>query len=977
MKTLLTCGFLCVALVGICLQESAALNPRKSLGQYSRTTWSRQEGLPQDTVTAIAQTADGYLWLGTDEGLARFDGYEFSLFSDVTGALPSNSITALTVGGDGSLWIGTTNGLVHFAKKKASIYTTANGLPHNSIDALCVDHTGSVWIVAGGRLARFDGNEFTVFPQGKGIPTTVRTVYEDPHQTLWVGGLGRVVRFADGKFVPVIDGVTLAGTLITQLIADGQNNLWISGSLGILQRSPQGKIRKFDRRDGLPDPFVRTLSLDRDGTLWAGTNSGLARLRADRFMSEGPGDLIRCLLEDREGDLWVGANNGLTRLRDDIFTVYGQNEGLPSDHPNAVFEDHHGRIWVAFHNSGLMLFSPTGYRVFTTREGLEHEEVFSIRESRSGDLLLSTRGGLVRMSGTNFKTYALSDEFGRKHVFDSLEDSAGKIWLALPGGLAQLQNGKLHMIITADSLGNDAVVSLHETKDGALWAGTYGLGLWRLYGETKRRFTTADGLSSNLIRSLYQDHDGTLWIATYGGGLNVFRDGRFVHFRAKDGLLSDNISNLLDDGESLWLSTTRGICRISKQQLREFSDHKIASLQPTNYGLDDGLRSAQAAPGYPVAGGGRRTSDGRLWFPTSRGLAVIDPNEPRLPAPAPIVHLADVTVDGKRVEFSDALRLQSGSTQIQIRYTAIHLSAPERVQYSYKLEGLDADWVRAGTRRQINYNSLGHGHYRFLVRAELLDGAVAEEAYTFEKLPAFYETKWFRVSCALAFIAGLWGFYQLHVRQLRYRFALVLEERARLAREIHDTLAQGFVGISSQLEGVAMALPTDLNTASRYLDLARKMARHCVTEARRSVLDMRASVLEGQNLAAALHSGALIWTAGTGVTVDVDVTAAQSAIPEGLQQHLLRITQEAVINAVKHARASRICVKLHAEQRRLHLQIVDDGRGFDKPDVFSPVDGHFGLIGMRERAGRLGGELRLTSHPGEGTQIDVTVPLHE
>ena len=237
-----------------------------------------------------------------------------------------------------------------------------------------------------------------------------------------------------------------------------------------------------------------------------------------------------------------------------------------------------------------------------------------------------------------------------------------------------------------------------------MWAGTYGKGLWRIQGEDARLFTVADGLSSNQIRSLYQDPDGTLWIGTFGGGLDALRDGRFQAFTAKDGLLSDNIASLTDDGESLWLSTTRGICRIAKRQLREFAEHKRKTLEPANYGVEDGLRSAQCSPSYPIGGGGNRTSDGRLWFTTGRGLAVLDPRGLKQAGPAPVVHLVEMTADGLPVDLGRAARLAPGSQRIQVRYTAIHLSAPERVQYSYKLEGLDAEWVSgrrpAGDRLQ-------------------------------------------------------------------------------------------------------------------------------------------------------------------------------------------------------------------------------------------------------------------------------------
>jgi signal transduction histidine kinase len=334
-----------------------------------------------------------------------------------------------------------------------------------------------------------------------------------------------------------------------------------------------------------------------------------------------------------------------------------------------------------------------------------------------------------------------------------------------------------------------------------------------------------------------------------------------------------------------------------------------------------------------------------------------------------------MTANGEAVDLSKPARLQPTSERLQIRYTGIHLSAPERVQYFYRLEGLDPDWVPAGPRRVINFNSLHHGHFRFVVRAELPDGPSTSESYEFDMLPRFWETTWFRALGVAALIAAAWAIYQLRLRQIRSRFALVLEERARLAREIHDTLAQGFVGISSQLDAVAMSMPAESTPARSYLDLARRMARHSLTEARRSVMDLRASALEGQDLAAAIQSGTLLLTAGSGVELLVNVTGPVTELPEEMEQHLLRIAQEAVTNVLKHAGASRIWVKIHVEARKLYLRIVDDGRGFDQHDVFASRGGHFGLIGMRERAERLGGELHLASHPGEGTQVEVTVPL--
>jgi signal transduction histidine kinase/streptogramin lyase len=975
-----------VALVVWLASGALALDPRKSLTQYSRTIWTQERGLPQDTIRAITQTKDGYLWLGTDEGLARFDGYEFVVFNKTNGDLPDNSITALAAANDGGLWIGTSNGLTQYREGRFRTFTVKQGLPDAAITALVADREGALWVVAGVYLSRYQDGRFTNLKPDIDIPvSSARAVCEDDNQDLWVAGFSRVVRRTGGKFVTAMQSEVLDGMVVLTMMTDHAGNIWIGGSKGIIRRSASGAIQKYGPREGLPDPVVRTLWADRDGNIWAGTNNGMARLEGDRFVTSSQdnpedGDGVRCLFEDREGDLWIGANGGLSRWRNDIFMVYGKPEGLPSDAPNTVFQDRSGRVWVGFNDLGMMQFSGSESRRYTTREGLPDSAIFQIREGLKGDLLIATRSGVARMEAGKFSTYRPPDPLGRKGVFDAVEDARGGLWLATPGGLSVVRGNQFRNVVAGGPLLIDFVVTLCEGQDGAIWAGTYGKGLWRVKGDERRQYTTADGLSSDQIRSLYQDAQGTLWIGTFGGGLNALRDGRFVHYAARDGLLSDNIGKVFDDGESLWLSTTRGICRIAKSQLLEFSAKKRSRLEPQNYGVEDGLRSAQCAPAFPTAGGGIRTTDGRLWFTTSRGLAVLNPGARKPAALSPVAHLVQMTANGDPVDLSRAARLAPGDERLQIRYTGIHLSAPERVQYFYRLDGLDTDWVAASARRVINFNSLHQGRYRFNVRAELPGGPNSQRSYEFEILPQFWETAWFRILCAAAVLAGAWAIYQLRLQQIRSRFGLVLEERARLAREIHDTLAQGFVGISSQLDAVAMCMP-DVTTpegatpARSYLDMARRMARHSLTEARRSVMDLRASALEGQSLAAAIESGTRLWTAGSGVEVAVEITGTGSKLPEEMEQHLLRIAQEAVTNALKHAGASRIGVKLHLEAHNLHLRIGDNGRGFDQQGVFSSRAGHFGLIGMRERAERLGGALRLASNPGEGTEVEVTVPL--
>jgi signal transduction histidine kinase/ligand-binding sensor domain-containing protein len=958
------------------LQAAWALDPSKSLTQYSRRTWAQEDLLPQDTIKAIAQTTDGYLWLGTDEGLARFDGFEFTPFNKSNGDLPANSIAALAASQDGSLWIGTSSGLTQYHGKQFRSYSVKDGLPDNDIRGLYSDHAGTLWIVAGIDLCRYQDGKFVTYKPGPDLPVdSVRVVREDPQHQL-LGGYKGVVRFSGGKSTVLIDAAQLGQDIVTALLVDRQGNTWVGGSLGLIRKSPRGEIKWFDTHNGLPDDYVRSILEDRDGNLWVGTSGGIARLNGERF--EVPtvgqeGNLVRALLEDREGDLWVGGTNGLTRLRDDSFTSYGKSEGLPSDQPNAVFQDRLGRIWVGFQDAGLMLFSGAPRHVFTPREGMPETEVLSIRESPGGDLLIGTRAGLVRMHGSTFSTYKPPDPFSRMlYVFDVLEEADGKLWLATSGGLMEKTGTATRMISGASVAVVNAATSLWRGRDGVIWAGTNGKGLWRIQGDSERLLGLGDGLSSENIRKIYEDADGTVWVGTLGGGLDAIHDGKVSIFTQKDGLLSDNVVGISDDGESLWLSTTRGVCRISKKQLWDLAAGKRKQLQPVNYGVQEGLRSAQCTPGYPTEGG-TRTADGRLWFTTSGGLAVYDPHARRPQSMPPIAQILQMTADGREVDLSHPEKLPPDVELVQFHYTAIHLSAPEQVIFAYRLGGLESRWT-PGPRRESSYNPK-HGHYTFTVKASLPDNQSTETSYSFEVLPHYYETNWFRALCVAGLMAFGWAIYQLRLRQIRSRFSLVLEERARLAREIHDTLAQGFVGISSQLDAVAMCMPEEQSPARKYLDMARRMARHSLTEARRSVMDLRASVLEGQDLAAALESGMRMWTAGAAVEVKVEVSGPETVLPQEMEQHLLRIAQEAVTNVVKHAGAKSIGIKLHMEARKLYLRIKDNGRGFETPDVFSSRGGHFGLIGMRERAERLGGELRLSSQPGEGTEVEVTVPL--
>jgi ligand-binding sensor domain-containing protein/signal transduction histidine kinase len=862
-------------------------------------------------------------------------------------------------------------------------FTQKDGLPDNHISALLEDRHGTLWIVAGPVLCRYERGKFISYNADLVLPVrTPRSLYENAHGTLWVAGEGGVIKLSGDGFVPVMGSREMNGQIGITVVEDSNGGLWVGGAKGIVLRHPDGTLTRFDSSQGLPDSLVVTLWADRDGSIWAGTNRGLSRLEGNRFVRsdfEGGAnhDFVRCVLEDREGDLWVGTKSGLIRLRDDPFTVYSRAEGLPGDDPIAVHQDSGGAIWVGYHGSGLAVLRDGRIRTYTTADGLASDIVNAIRESRNGDLLIATRGGLSWMHAGRFSNYTLPDAPGSAPMLDVLEDDQGRIWAAAATGVYRMTGSHFSKVVQAGTLLKGTPDVLAAGVQGSIWVGTDGGGLWQIANGRTSSFSVPEGMGSDATRSLYEDPDGTLWVGTLGGGLNAFRNGSFIRYTTKDGLLSNNISHIEDDGQGfLWLSTHRGICKVAKRQLRDLAAGRVHSVTPINYGVEDGLRSSQVAPGYPTGGGGTRTRDGRLWFPTTKGLAVIDPkSEKRGSLPAPTLEFIEVTVDGRKVDVRHPGRLRPGPRQIQFRYAAIHLNNAEHVRYEYLLDGLDPEWIPAGNRRVVQYTSLPHGQYCLRVRALLPEHSVSEASFDFEVLPHFYQNRNFIWLCIVLVLAAVYGIYQFRLRQIRLRFSLVLDERARIAREIHDTLSQGLVGICSQLNALAGCIRANEAGVEEQLEMARMMARHSLTEARRSLMDLRVPLLDDLDLPAALTAAFPQWTSGSGTRVEIQVCGSRREFPQGVEQNVFRITREAVTNAAKHGAATAVLIRLQTDTRSLILTIADNGCGFDSATAFSISDGHFGLLGMRERAQHLDGDFEFTSQPGTGTLIRVTIPL--
>jgi signal transduction histidine kinase len=969
-----------------------ALDPARRVTQSIHKVWNQQDGLPQDTVRALAQTPDGYLWIGTDEGLARFDGYEFTPFGRRSGALPSNTVSGLTVANDGALWVSTPSGLVRYKDRVFRTLTPADGLPVASVSSITAEsarskqaQSGKIWVVAGDTVCEVVGGRARVADfEPSEARRNARVVSIAPDGALWVAGFQGVFRVEGRHARAVVPAAQLRGSMASALWIDEDGTAWVGLSDGLLSVSRgEARITRFRTREGLPDNYVRTLWRDRHGALWAGTNGGLARLEHGRFAGVTGGtnaeqDWVRSLFEDREGNLWVGTNTSLNSFHDGRFTLYSRLEGLPGDKPTVVHQDRSGAVWVGFHDRGLFRFRPAPNLRYTTANGLPSNEVFSIRDASDGSLLVGTREGAVSIKDGHVRRLPVPDPLHRRMVLDILEDRAGRTWAASPGGLIRIERGRGMRFAGGGPTGNDGMIALAEMPDGAIWAASYGGELWEVRDGRTSHYGPAEGLPAEQFRSLSPGHDGTLWIGTVGGGLVWRRNGRFYHCGASEGLPSDNIAIIVEDrAGDLWLGTTQGICHVTRASLEAFTAGQSRKIKAELLGVSDGLRSAQCAPAF-ASGSGELTSDGWLWFPTAQGLALLNPAAPAPERQAPSLVITLAEFDGKPSDSLQGNEFGPGDGRAIFRYTGIHLSAPDAVRYMFRLDGVDRDWVNSGSRRTAGYSNLGPGRYLLHVRAEA-GGRVSHAGYAFSVRPHYYQTAWFACLCAVALLGVLWGAWQLRLRTLRARFQIVLNERARLARELHDTLAQDFVGLSTLLDAASMRLAEDVTSARQYLDLARKMVRHSLTEARRSVMDLRAAVLQGQSLSEALRTAAPQWVAGSQLKVQVETEGETSKLPDEEEQHLLRVAQEALHNAARHSKGRNAWVRLSYLQvdgtAQVKLSVRDDGQGFDPQGTFDPSAGHFGILGMQERAERIGGTFRLESRPGAGTLMEVSAPV--
>lgn len=944
--------------------RTPALDPNRHLKEFGHQAWLTENGLPQNTVQSIVQTQDGYLWIGTQEGLARFDGLNFSVFDkENTPAFKSNDIRFLHEDKQGRLWISTSYGLVCRHNGQFTSFTVNEGLPDNSVGPVVEDTKRNVWIGTAGGLSRFENGNFKTFTAEQGLSRNViQTLCARADGSVLVGTSAGMQLLRDDRFssFTLPDFVNVAN--ITAIAETEDHMLWFGTLDGlVLINGPNSAPLT------LSNNRISALRLDRAGALWVATSGGVVRVKngASETFSAADGlssNLILSVYEDREGSIWLGTESGgLNLLKSKKFNTFTTKDGLPSDLVKAIYQDPQGRIWIGSNGGGLTLFKNGAFTTWTTRDGLSSDVVLSLAGDADGTIWIGTPDGLNRFKDGKFQTYTFAEGLSNDLVRSVLVDRNGVLWAGTRDGLNSFRDNEFTTYTTHDGLANNFIGAIYEDSKGNLWVGTLG-GLNKIKDGKFQTFTTKDGLSSNTVISLYEDASGDLWIGTNGGGLNRFREGKFASFTNTP----DVIYRILEDKQqNLWCSSNKGIFRVNKNDLDN----------PVFYGPADGTLTRECSGGGHPAGW--KTSDGRIWFATIKGLAVIDPENIPLNTSPPPIAIEQLFVDNQSIPLTQNVTLSPGIARLDFYYTALSFIAPENVRFKYKLEGFDDNWIDGGGRRVASYTNLRPGNYKFRVIAANNDGVWNETgaALDFYLQPRFYQTYWFYLLVVLLLAFTAWQLYRLRVRRMALQFRAVLAERNRIAREIHDNLAQDILGISVQLELVARLMPAAAETAKGHLDRARMLVRNSMTEARRYVWDLRSQELQKKDLPAALRDTTKRLTAQSNVETVVEVAGLMRPLPVEVETNLLRIGQEAINNAVKHARANRIEVGLNFDTRNVRLSVRDNGRGFDPAGQIA--DGHFGLLGMRERAEQIGGVLSIDSAPERGTQIAVEVPLNE
>ncbi len=714
-----------------------------SAAEYHLKTWTVENGLPQNVIRGIAQTPDGYLWIATLDGIARFDGVRFTVFnkSNTTG-IASNRFSSMVQDRNGDLWLSTeSGGLTRYHGGSFHSYGPEDGIPADTIRGILRAAAGGIWVLSEDSILKFDPKTSEFIDV---TPANTKVHYQPFHWDnggFWGQDSAGLHLFVDERFISYPLPTWLSSKAIRDVGTDQSGTVWIEsvdGRRGIISPNMYS-VKPVDTSQ----PSIISY-LDSHGRRWTERIADrLSRLLDNQSSGHTVTIDLTRFLEDREGNIWIGTEGeGLYQLQEETITVYSKAQGLIDQDVYPVYQDKSGAIWIGAWQKGLSSFHNGRFTNYSVAEGLPAPLVSSLGGDRDGNLWVGTHGSLSAFRDGRFhKADAFLPE--NSVVQTILQDRGGTLWFGTTNGLVAYRDGPSRTITELDGLASNDIKIIIESASGDLWIGGYG-GLTRLHGSQFTHWTEHDGLPSDNIRSLYEDQSGALWIGTYDGGLGRFKDGKFTRFTERDGLFNNGVFQILEDGRgNLWMSSNRGIYRVSKRDLNAFANGEQTSITSVAYGKADGMLNEECNGGMAPAG--IKTNDGKLWFPTQNGVAVIDPSTVWINQQSPPVMIETALVERVPANIQNGLRIPPDKENLEIEYTALSFVRSGQIRFRYRLEGLDSNWIDAGSRRTAYYSHLPPGTYTFHVIADNSDGVwnTTGQSLAVTVQAPFYRTWWF------------------------------------------------------------------------------------------------------------------------------------------------------------------------------------------------------------------------------------------
>jgi len=976
----------CCLLAGIAAfwltNAACALDPAKDIAQYVHDRWGADKGFVGGAVFAICQSQDGYLWIGTERGLVRFDGFEFALIQQpVSGAPPIGSVYGLVTDVEGNMWIRPDGShLLRYRDGKFENAMTRFGLHEISFTAMSLDNEGELLLWGPqNRLLRFRNGAFRNYAVSPDIGGIVVSTAEAPDHKIWMGtrDVG-LFQFDNGHGTNTLG--QLEPTSVNTLLPGSGGGLWIGTDAGLELLDGHGPI-KSDVFPSLGHPQILTLTRDRDRNVWVGTGRGLVRISPSQVVStelidRKSGSGVTAVYEDRDGDIWFGGPHGIERLRDGMFTGYSAAQGLPPENDGPVYADSDGRTWFAPPTGGLYWLKDRRLGRVTIA-GLDKDVVYSISGGGGEIWIGRQRGGLTLLTrnGDSFvaRNYTEADGLAQNSVYSVNRNRDGTVWAGtVSAGVCRLRNGIITNYSRANGLESNAVFSIVEGANGTMWFATPS-GLESFAGGHWKSYTVADGLPSANVRSIFEDSRHVLWIAT-SGGLALFASGGIdVPDHLTDALREEIIGIAEGNRGALWIVTSDHVLEVNRDRLLTGS---LSDSDVQNYGTEDGLpgvegvrrdRSIVADPG------------GRIWISLARGLAMADPARTARAAVPVKVRIESIFAGGGPLALDNTPKLGSGTHSITFNYADTNLSVPQRIRFRYRLDGTDQGWSDEVALRQVVFTNLGPGPYRFRIVASNGVGSWngPETTIPFMVDPAFWQTWWFRLVLLAASCVVFIAVYRMRMSQLTeqliVRFNERLAERTRIAQELHDTLLQGVLSATLQLDVVEDQTPPDSPTKPLLRHILELMAR-VSEEGRNALRGLRTTDSLSFSLETSLSRVGQEFANEEKVNYRVASQVASRSLSPMIRDEVYRIGREAVVNAFLHARASNIEVEVEYAKRFFRVLVRDDGCGIDARVLETGRDGHWGLAGMRERSENIGANLKLRSRIGAGTEVELTIP---